>query len=258
MLTPISEINAVHTVTLDRKIYDKVASYLREERRKRCYREYLGSVYELDDDNRTVTFQSERLPPADDRGRPRVLLLISNAHPKSIKSGMFHMAESGVADLWLDLRATGLFSADDETLGGAESLRRHCLSVKYEGPFCLGFACYWLFPTYRPAEIPSLFGTAWEPGGLGDPKERFGRMIAEWKPIGVVSFNGEVFERITGLSSEGYVERLKDKLVQGQHQADGSTWKVFQTYPAAWRFDSKATDLRRSSMRRIREALEKK
>ena len=47
----------------------------------------------------------------------RVLLLAGNAHPQSIKNGMFHTAESGIADLWRDLRGAKLFSGDDSMLG---------------------------------------------------------------------------------------------------------------------------------------------
>ena len=48
---------------------------------------------ELDDDNHSVTFQSECVLPRADDEKSRVLLLFSNVHPKSIPSGMFHTAE---------------------------------------------------------------------------------------------------------------------------------------------------------------------
>jgi hypothetical protein len=68
-------------------------------------------VFELDDEQGCVCFQSECLLPDDGSNRTRVLLLFSNAHPLSIKKGMFHTAESGVAKLWMDLRTTDLFAA---------------------------------------------------------------------------------------------------------------------------------------------------
>jgi hypothetical protein len=98
-----SEINEVHTSLLDANAnYGRVGAYLRERNphRRRSYWGYLDgncerAVYKLKDSAQSVTFQSECLLPEDDEGRPRVLLLFSNAHPESIKNGMFHTAEGG-------------------------------------------------------------------------------------------------------------------------------------------------------------------
>src|SRR5436309_14912435 len=151
-MRPNSIINSVHVARLSEGDYARVAAYLREPRPqgRRSYAQYIGKVFELDDSTCSVSFQDECLLPVDPRGRPKLLLLVSNAHPESIKNGMFHMAESGVADLWNDLRAVALFSGDRVKLSSPASLRDWCLSVRYDGPFCSWLACYWIFPTFHP------------------------------------------------------------------------------------------------------------
>jgi len=186
-MKPSSVINSVRVAHFDVNQYAKVAGFLRKEPtngRRRSHARYIGSVYALDDEQHSVTFQDECLLPANDRGRLRLLLLVSNAHPQSIENGMFHTAESGVATLWTDLRAAKLFSGSETTLRSPERLRECCLNVDYEGPFCLGFACYWTFPTFRPRDLKDLFGLKYEPPGFSDTKERLHALIRDVKEKG--------------------------------------------------------------------------
>jgi hypothetical protein len=90
---------------------------------------YVGSVHELDDRQRLITFRDEQLLPRDDRGRRRLLFVVSNAHPESIRNGMFHTAETGIAELWLDLRDLRLLSGDVTTLASPTLLRELYLTV---------------------------------------------------------------------------------------------------------------------------------
>ena len=159
-----SEINEVHTARLGDK-YEHVKAYVRKRKpdARRSYRKYIypdceSPVYELNADEESITFQSECLLPQNNRGRPKVLLLFSNAHPESIKNGMFHTAEGRVAALWTDLCDVGLFSGNSTVLKSPGRLRSHCLKVAYEGPFAFGLACYWLFPTFHPDHLRKLFG----------------------------------------------------------------------------------------------------
>lgn len=46
-------------------------------------------IYQFNDDEKTLTFTSERLIPEKWSGRKRVLLLFSNPHPHSLQWGMF-------------------------------------------------------------------------------------------------------------------------------------------------------------------------
>ena len=117
-LVRTSEINDVHRAYLGSR-YAQVAYYLKEShpKKRKSFVPFYRTVFELDDEQGCVCFQSEYLLPDDSSNHTRVLLLFSNAHPLSIKNGMFHTAESGVADLWTDLCTTDLFSG---SRGGVE------------------------------------------------------------------------------------------------------------------------------------------
>jgi predicted nuclease of predicted toxin-antitoxin system len=210
-LRPTSEINVVHTTGDLGDRYERLVAYLRDAtpRGRRAYAPYFGGVYRLDDNGRTVSFQSEGLLPSRDAGRPRVLLLFSNAHPESIRRGMFHTAERPVAALWTDLQAIAAFSGAGDILEHADRLRAHCSNVEYGGPFVFGFACYWLFPTFHPDHLHDLFGATMEPPGFEDTVERFERLLRDWRPTAIVSFNGKVFQALTGESSAGYLDHVR-------------------------------------------------
>jgi hypothetical protein len=252
-MNPRSIINSVRVAHIPQPDYPAIAAYLRDlqPKQRRSYAPYLGTVFHLDDDSHSVTFQDECLLPLGDRQRPKLLLLISNAHPESIKNGMFHTAEGGVALLWKDLCAAGLFSADLGTVRSPDRLRDSCLGLKYDGPFCLGFACYWSFPTFHPRHLRELFRPEVEPPGFRDTDVRFARLVADWQPTAIVSFNGDVFGRLTGMPTRGYTDRLRQGTVEAVYRAGFVTCSVFQTYPAAWRYDADADRLRRDSLRRI-------
>jgi hypothetical protein len=262
-MRPNSEINRVHTSILGSK-YGQVVAYLGNrdpEERRRSYWGYLEgncerAVYALNDSAKSVTFQSECLLP-NDRRRPRVLLLFSNAHPESIKNGMFHTADGRVAALWTDLSAVKIFSGDRATLENPDRLRGHCLSVDYDGPFTLGLACYWLFPTFHPDHLKALYGRAMEPPGLEDPKDRFNGVLADWRPRAIVSFNQKVCEALTGENLRGYTRLLPRQLIQRTYRAPGNEYPVFQTYPAGWRYHKNAPALRRASLGRIADAIQR-
>lgn len=247
-MRPTSLINAVHIAHLD-SLYQRVASHLRTSDR---YPRYLDSVYELSDVDRTVTFQSESILPTHDDVRPRILLLFSNAHPKSIQNGMFHTAESGVAALWKDLRAIGALLLQDDVLRDASLLRSACVNGAYSGRFILGFVCCWTFPTLRPDELKELFGPGREPPGFKDTQDRLNRTLQTWCPQAIVSFNGDVFQTITRISTKGYTKQLRDHLLWAPHQAGTWTGRLFQTYPAGWWRDPSA---RRDSLQRVFEAI---
>lgn len=169
---------------------------------------------------------------------------------------MFHFAESGVARLWDDLCAVGLLAADRTVFEHPRLLRECCLNVAYPGPFAFAFACYWIFPTPKPNHLVEIFGPLREPPGFANTKERLNLLLDRWHPHAILSFNGEVFEDLTGIHSRGYLRRITAGLLTGEYAPAGSTsYKVFQTYPAAWRFHKNAEQLRRESLQRIRQRI---
>jgi hypothetical protein len=169
---------------------------------------------------------------------------------------MFHTAEGGIAALWTDLCAVRLFSGDRTTLESADRLRGHCINIDYDGPFALGFACYWLFPTFNPDHLKALFGQPMEPTGLGDPKDRLNRLLAGWQPKAIISFNGKICEALTGENLRGYTRLLPRQLIQRTYRASGNEYPVFQTYPTGWRFAPDAGRFRQDTLRRIAEAIQ--
>lgn len=259
-MRPNSEINKVNTAPLD-TLFDHVEHVLHNPPGRRSYREYIdpaiNPVYKLNPKDRSITFQSECLIPRNDKKRPRVLLLFSNAHPESIRNGMFHTAEGGIAALWTDLCLASLFSGECSIIGNAEQLRGHCLRVEYEGPFAFGLACYWLFPTFDPSHLRALFRRAMEPPGFDQPKRRFDRLLREWKPKAVISFNKKVFEEFAGARTTGnIIERLRTDLIRYDYGLGDLAVPIFATYPAGWRFDADASRLRQESLKRIATAIQ--
>lgn len=170
---------------------------------------------------------------------------------------MFHSPDPRIANLWHDLRNARLFVAEDDVLKSPDALRKYCLDVVYEGSFAFGFACYWVFPTPYPSQLKSLFGPTMEPPGFEDTNDRLNTLLARWKPKAIISFNGQVLEAMTEAPSAGYLESLRDGLVQRTYQAPEGRYPVFQTYPTGWRFRRGATDLRRASLERIRDAIQR-
>ncbi len=255
-LEPTSEINEVHRAYLG-PLYPNVFSYLQESHPegRRAYVPFIGSVVELHDDQKCVSFQSECILPHANANRTRILLLFSNAHPESIKNGMFHTAESGVADLWNDLCTTDLFSADREILNNPDKLRNLCLLGNYSSRFILGFVTYWIFPTFKPKHLKELFGNVREPYGFENTKERFNLLLDSWNPKAIICFNGEVFEDVTGLSTKGYTRHLKEELFHATYNHKNNSFPIFLTFPASWRYIEEAAAFRQRSLKRIVEYL---
>jgi len=257
-LEPTSEINEVHRAYLGH-LYPYVFSYLKDShpQGRRAYSPFMGSVLELDDDQNCISFQSERILPDANSNRTRVLLLFSNAHPESIKNGMFHTAESGVADLWTDLCATDLFSGDRGVLNNPDGLRNLCLHGNYSSRFVLGFVTFWIFPTFKPKHLKELFGKVREPYGFENTKERLNIILDTWNPKAIISFNGEVFEDMTGLSTKGYTRHVEKELFQGIYKTPNLSFPTFLTFPAAWRYVKNAATFRKGSLQRIVELFSK-
>lgn len=249
-MEPISEINRVHAASL-KDSYEKIARYLKTRQGN-----YLGSVYGLEDSRQSLVFQSECLVPHQNQDRTRILCLFSNAHPESIRRGMFHFAESGVARLWTDFCATGYMNVTHAVLQSPSLLRECCLNVQYAGPFAFAFACYWIFPTPHPKDLLKLFGPLREPPGFENTNQRLNVLLSRWHPHAIISFNGEAFEDLVGIPSKGYLEKIQTGLFIGEYTlAESTSYKVFQTYPAAWRFHKDADRLRQDSLRRIKQKI---
>ena len=93
------------------------------------------------------------------------------------------------------------------------------------------------------------------PPGLVDPRDQFKSVLAHWRPRAIISFNGKVFEHLTGKVMKGYTKRLRRQLIQGKYPASDRGYPVFQTYPTGWRYHKNASGLRQASLDRIAKAI---
>ena len=106
------------------------------------------SIYHFNDDEKTLTFASERLIPSVASGRKRALLLCSNPHPRSIQQGMFlsPSVKGRESFFWTGMKDAGWFSLAEER-PAPRRMSEIFLKLQYESPFELLFYCYYSFPT---------------------------------------------------------------------------------------------------------------
>lgn len=213
------------------------------------------SIYTFNDQEKTLTFTSERLIPEVRSGRQRVLLLFSNPHPHSIQQGMF-LAPSvnGVQSLfWQGMEDAGWFRLP-ETNPEPHHLAEIFLNLKYESPFELLFYCYYSFPTRYPDDIVKLFGKDYFKEVI-EPKAREGfvKIMQEETPAAVVTFNKGVFNLVSTEPVGKYIQRLKaGEVIQGLVRDVGREVPIFLTYPTGWRYDKEYREYRRKSLEKIK------
>ena len=257
-MVPHSEINEVHTAHLA-DAYDRLAAHFRVERRPSgpSYADYLGSVYELSDRERSIDFQSACLLPRSDRGRPRVLLLLGNPRPEFIESGMIQAAHDDLTAFWSNLRKSGLLCFGAAAPGSLEALRDSCLDAVYDAPFSLGFAYYWRFPTLHPSHLRLLFGSDREPLGAQHTRRRFESLLRRWNPVAVICFGGRAYSDVTRRQvTDDYFDHIRDQVVWSVYRTAGRVYPVFLTYPAAWRPPRDICEAHQASLGRIGHAIE--
>ena len=118
-----------------------------------------SNIYQFNNQDKTLTFTSERLIHEKRSGRQRILLLFSNPHPHSIQYGMFlSPSVTGRQNLfWAGMLDAGWFELPVDN-PDARRLAEIFLNLEYESPFEVLFYCYYSFPTRYPADIVKLFG----------------------------------------------------------------------------------------------------
>ncbi|MFC1997622.1 hypothetical protein ACFLXI_08475 [Chloroflexota bacterium] len=210
------------------------------------------------DQDRSVTFTTERLIPTLALNRPRVMLLFSNPHPHSVDQGMF-LSPNTIGrenQFWPVMEKAGWLPIPKEDRTPAQ-LANICLNVSYEGPFDLIFYCYYAFPTDYPKDIQEIFGKVYfnqtiEP----QSKDEFQKTIQELSTEAVVTFNKGVFNLVSKEPVARYIDRLKaGELIQSQIKGVDKHIPIFLTFPTGWRFHKDYRDLRVASLDRIRKAI---
>jgi len=215
-------------------------------------------IYQFNDDDKTLTFTSERLIPKKQSGRKRVLLLFSNPHPHSLQWGMFLSPSiTGRQNLfWAGMMDAGWFKLPDES-PYPRRLAEIFMNVEYDSPFEFLFYCYYSFPTRYPDHIEKLFGKEYFKDVI-EPEARdgFSRIIHEEKPEVVVTFNKSVFNLVSKDAVDKYIDRLKaGEVIRSEIKNAKNEVPIFLTYPTGWRYDRNHQEYRRKSLIQIKDSL---
>jgi hypothetical protein len=224
----------------------------------------LGSYFKdprlvsFNDQNKGVTFTSERLIPITTKGRPRVMLLFSNPHPHSVQQGMFlSRTTKGQENLfWPVMEMAGWLPIPKEERN-PDNLRDICLNLDYDGPFEFIFYCYYAFPSNYPEDIKKIFGKEYfdreiEPEAMAE----FRKTIHDEKVKAVVTFNKGVFNLVANDRVDRYIDRLQaGELIRSSVTGIDPVIPIFLTYPTGWRYRKGYMQLRTSSLDAMWEAI---
>jgi hypothetical protein len=213
------------------------------------------SIYRFNNQDKTLTFTSERLIPEVCSGRQRVLLLFSNPHPHSIQQGMFLSPSVNGREsfFWTGMLDAGWFRLS-ETNPAPPRLAKIFLKLEYESPFELLFYCYYSFPTRYPDDITKLFGKDYikeviEP----EAREGFVKIMQKEAPAAVVTFNKGVFNLVSMEPVGKYIARLKaGEVIQSLVRDVGREVPIYLTYPTGWRYDPEHREYRRKSLEKMK------
>ncbi len=216
------------------------------------------AIYHFNDNEKTLTFTSERLIPSVSSNRKRMLLLFSNPHPHSIQQGMFlsPSVKGRESFFWTGMKEASWFSLPEES-PAPRRLAEIFLNLEYKSPFELLFYCYYSFPTRYPEHIQKLFGKDFfkeviEP----EASQAFSRIIQNEQPAAVVTFNKSIFNKVSTQPVGKYIARLKHgEVIQNVLHGTEKKVPVFLTYPTGWRYDSDYKDLRRKSLERVKDSV---
>jgi hypothetical protein len=215
-------------------------------------------LFVFNDAGKTITFSSERLIPYHSTNRPRVMLLFSNPHPFSVFQGMFLSPNTRGQEnpFWSSMRNAGWMSFPDNKLT-PHQLAEICLKAEYQGPFEFVFYCYYAFPTNYPEDICSLFGKDYFNQFISlEARDEFRQTINETKIEAVVTFNKEIFNRVSNDRIERYIDRLVDgEIIHSQISGIERKIPIFLTFPTGWIYHKDHKYLRQSNLERIREAI---
>lgn len=215
-----------------------------------------SNIYQFTDQDKTLTFTSERLIPEKRSGRQRVLLLFSNPHPHSIQQGMFlsPSVKGRQSFFWSGMQDAGWFRLP-ETRPCPERLAQIFLNIEYESQFEFLFFCYYSFPTRYPDDIVKLFGKKYfkeviEP----EAREGFERIIQEENPEVVVTFNKGVYNLVSAEPIGKYIDRLKaGEVIRSKIKDVDNDGPIFLTYPTGWRYDPNHQEYRRKNLEKVKD-----
>jgi hypothetical protein len=216
------------------------------------------AVITFNDEDRSVTFTSEKLIPPASTNRPRIMVLFSNPHPHSIQQGMFLSPDiKGQPNLfWSVMKNAGWITTAQER-PNPKRLADICLNVEYAGPFELIFYCYYAFPTNYPENISKLFGKEYFDRYIEtEATEEFKETIRDNPVEAVVTFNKGIFNLVSKDPIDRYIACLKaGGLIQSQIKGIGRSVPIFLTYPTGWHYAKEHRRLRSDHLTAISREL---
>jgi len=220
--------------------------------------QYYPDLITFNEQDRSVTFSTERVIPTASGRRPRVMLLFSNPHPHSVHQGMFLSPNTRGREnpFWPVMQDAGWLPipAEDRT---PSQLAQLCGRAGYEGPFELLFYCYYAFPTDYPEDILRVFGREYFDRVIApEASDELGQTLREAAVEAVVTFNKGIFNLVSADPVERYEECLvHGGLVQSEIRGAHRSTPVFLTFPTGWRYHPEYKRLRRTSLDSIRTAI---
>lgn len=221
------------------------------------YLEYPGLITFIDSE-KSVTFSSERLIPTTSTNRPRIMLLFSNPHPHSIHQGMFLSPNTRGREnpFWPVMEEAGWLPIPKENRA-PKKLADICLEAKYPGPFELIFYCYYAFPTDFPEDICRIFGKEYFRQVIEiEALDEFRNSIQETNVKAVVTFNKGIFNLVSKVQIEHYIDRLLEgELIQSQIFGIERQGPIFLNFPTGWRYNSNYRQLRKAGLAAIRKVI---
>ncbi len=215
-------------------------------------------LYQFDGRANTLTFKTERLVPVTYSGRPRVMLLFSNPHPRSVHLGMFLSGSSkeGKSLFWQTMRDSGSlrFTKDSSTPQQRAEL---CFNVDYEGPFDYVFYPYYVFPTRYPEHLPQVFGKDFFDNIIEiEAKDEFEKQVRDLQIGAIISFNREIFNRVANEKIGAYINRMvQGELFHNIVKVGGKDIPIYQTFPTGWRFHPEMMRIRADNLNAISKAI---
>lgn len=212
----------------------------------------------FNDQDRSVTFSTERLIPTTTTKRPRVMLLFSNPHPYSVQQGMFLSPNSRRQEnlFWPTVDDAGWLPTPKKNRT-PNQLADICINANYQGPFEFIFYCYYAFPTNYPEDIRKIFGKEYFRQVIKpEAMDEFKKTIEETAVEAVVVFNKGAYNLVSNDQIERYVERLgAGELIQSQINEMNRSVPVFLTFPTGWRYHKDYMQFRKASLDAIRTAI---
>lgn len=126
----------------------------------------LCSISSFDPTNKTITFQTEKIHPRKPlKNQISILMLFSNPHPLSVKSGMF-LSEKHSRTFWKRLFSCNCMKTNEDLENSVshwkpetiDILKENLLNSTYSEKVSLYFDCLESLPTNQYSDLNKIFG----------------------------------------------------------------------------------------------------